>query len=186
MPLFPKKRVLILVKNFSIIGGGIPHSVLQMAKFMSEYITFDVKTNLHFYRNIAINEFYISKKKFDVNNYDSLLIAGSWQFDTFNIIMKFKKNKKIFYMPKGNLSLFEFFNLKSIYKIPYLVFVESLKILLSSSLIYTSRIEKNSSIINFISKDTQIFHDYFGKVNMNLVKLKKKTNTPWFYWSLLQ
>lgn len=120
------------------------------------------------------------KRKLNLDSYNALIICGSWQIKIlyFLIIAKLKK-KKIIYMPKGNLSLYEFYSYKIFFKLPLLCTVEILKILLSNLIIYTSKLEKKYCFSSFfIFKKNLILPDYYKRIEkkIDIHKETKKFN----------
>ena len=171
-------KVLIFSKLFKIGGGGHPQALHAMSHSMKKKIIFDVYHDDGFSINIGSkfnlkNILAKDKKKLKLNSYNAFIICGSWQIKIlyFLIIAKLKK-RKIIYMPKGNLSLYEFYSYRGLLKLPVLFTVEIIKILLSDLIIYTSELEKKYSFSNsFIFKKYLILPDYY-----KLVKKKLRSN----------
>jgi len=177
-------KVLIFTKFFGSGGGGHPEALYTMSRSMKKNVLFDVyssngisknignKSNLH---NISLNK----NKSLKLDTYNAFIICGSWEIKIlyFLIIAKLKK-KKIIYMPKGNLSLYEFYSYKVFLKLPILFTIEIIKILLSDLIIYTSKLEKKYSFSNFfIFKKYLILPDYQKLVKKKLMDSPKEKKT---------
>ena len=169
-------KALVFTKFFGSGGGGSPQALLSMSHAMKKDIVFDVYSSNGISKNIGNKSNFQNipvkdKKNLKLASYNAFIISGSWQIKIlfFLIIAKFKK-KKIIYMPKGSLSLYEFYSYKIFLKVPILFTVEILKILLSDMLIYTSKLEKKYSFSNFFTfKKYLILPDYYKPIKKNIL-----------------
>ena len=177
------QRILIFTKIYAKDFGGLPQSIYELARHFKNKKKFDVCTDNEFIENIAsvnFNNLKISKKhsQFKAHNYEYIVIAGSWQLGIIWNLFKFKNAKvKIIYFPKGSLIYSEFYSYKFLYKLPALFFLESLKILLSDTVIFTSEIEFKNSFINRRKKKF-IVADFFQHLShkKSVAKIKKIIN----------
>lgn len=176
MDQLQNKKAIIFSRFFNKKSGGIPHSIISMSKLFSNEVSFDVFSDDGFFKNISKNHLKekIAKNKF-TNHYDLFLICGSWQINIFFKLLIAKiGNKKIIYFPKGNLAYYEFSTYKIVYKLPFFFFYELPKILLAHTIVYSSKLEYDNSIVKFFTNKKIIIHDYYKLLKNQAANFKFK------------
>lgn len=166
-------RVLFIIKYFAQGFGGVPEAARMAANFLRGLdVDVDVFDGTCLHENVGCLDLLPLASSSDcdqlypkVAGYAAIVLIGPWQSsETIRTILRSKnKGARLLYMPKGGLCRVEFKGLKGILKRAYLAFIERQWISRATHLVFSSRLEKEYSVLPSIlaKKKTSVIPDFF-------------------------
>ncbi|MGA0608373.1 glycosyltransferase family 4 protein [Phenylobacterium sp. VNQ135] len=89
----------------------------------------------------------------ELQKYDSIIVAGPWQRGPAirTLYKNLSPSQNIYYLPRGGLAAAEFSRPRDLKKLPYLALVENERIRRTSSIVFSSKVERDS-LVSWVSK----------------------------------
>ncbi|MCJ9429979.1 glycosyltransferase family 4 protein [Kordiimonas marina] len=147
-------RLLIVSKFFRVGFGGVPESLLQLARHLgAAAVSTDVLTRNGYHRHVGDLEFLPMTEDplsatVDLHTYDVALIAGAWNFRSLGVAWRtVQRGIPILYAPKGQLCKADFVRLRDMKKLAYLLSVEIWLLVLADRIIFSSTAEQRACIV---------------------------------------
>ncbi|MGJ4927620.1 glycosyltransferase family 4 protein [Bradyrhizobium sp. HKCCYLS2038] len=168
----PCCAVLVLAHQFALGFGGVPESILLLARVLrAEGIRLDVLSRDGFVEGagslsaLPIGAGRPSPKPLDLSRYRTLFVAGAWNPAALLMAARARRRGlRIVYSPKGNLARAEFKQPRDLKKFPYLATAEMALMALADRIIYSSNLERQHSMLSslFAAKSTVIPEPFLG------------------------
>jgi len=164
-----RPRILTVAHRFSLGFGGIPESILLLARELEKLgVQLDVQSKDGFVEAagrldrlpqsaLQSRPAFGDLKGFDLGGYDCVFIAGAWNPKGWWIAAKARRRGvRVVYTPKGNLARAEFRRARDIKKFPYLASVEFSLLAMSQRVIFSSALEARSSLLAGLFRNKSI------------------------------
>jgi glycosyltransferase involved in cell wall biosynthesis len=155
----PPTAVLAVAHQFALGFGGIPESILLLARELRTHrLAMDVLSKDGLVRDAgrlsdlpprgprpSLGEIV----DLDLTRYRALFVAGAWNPVALLVASRARRRGiRVVYSPKGNLAAAEFKRPRDVKKLPYLATAELALLGLSDRIIYSSSLERQSSLLH--------------------------------------
>ena len=163
--------VLVVAHRFSLGFGGVPESILLLARELGEYgIRLDVFSRDGFACDVGeLSDLPSAGQPRqragmpDVAGYGCVFVAGAWNPAAWWIAMQARRNGvRLVYTPKGNLARAEFRRWRDLKKFPYLATIELSLLAICDRIVFSSELEQNRSVLLFRRKSVVIPEPFRG------------------------
>lgn len=166
-------RIVFLLKNFMQGCGGTPESTRLMAQVLRRQgVTCDAVDEDHLHKDIGQLAILpqpdvqaLPSESIEFDNYDWIIYVGPWQSPLKFLRVLSQNNilSRFIYLPKGGLSKIEFTRFRDIKKIPYFYLIELVWVSLARNLVFSSELEKRSSIfpVSLFDRKSRVVPNFF-------------------------
>ncbi|MCG2643788.1 MULTISPECIES: glycosyltransferase family 4 protein [Bradyrhizobium] len=163
-----RPRILTVAHRFSLGFGGIPESLLLLARELEMLgVQLDVLSKDGFVEaagrldrlpmQSATQAGPALNDRVELDSYACVFIAGAWNPMGWWIATRARRRGvRVVYTPKGNLASAEFKRLRDIKKFPYLLSIELSLLAMSQRIIFSSALEARSSLLAGLFRNKSI------------------------------